>query len=207
MTYQGQLPSPACTVDPALVQEFVAGTLDEPGQAELAEQIARLVAFHTELPNPIVARMSRVMTYLGSETGLVAWLERFPGRPRIVARLYSLTQVLDWFSAEPAVVTALAELRAGTPYPPGLADCLTPDTDQRTLTGLAWCVESQVANDQVPDAVRLALAIVDLLDRIVPRVRELDPTLRDLRDLADTLRANIIAASAVRPSPARTPPR
>lgn len=195
MTDQEQLPRLGRTLDPTLVEEFVAGRLPEPGQAELADQIVRLVAFHVELPEPIVRMMSSIMSYLGSETELVAWLERFPGRPRIVARLYSLTQVLDCFSAEPAVVTALAELRASTLYPPGLAGCLTPDTDQGTLTGLAWYVESRVANNQVDNAVRIALDTVDLLSRIVPRVRELDPTLRDLKDLADTLRGNIIAAT------------
>ncbi len=41
----------AFELDPRLVDRFVAGTLDPAGEAALAEEVARLLPFHAELPN------------------------------------------------------------------------------------------------------------------------------------------------------------
>ncbi|TKA11180.1 iron-containing alcohol dehydrogenase [Actinacidiphila oryziradicis] len=46
------------------------------------------------------------------------------------------------YSAKPAVVTALRELRERTPYPQGLEDYLVPATDDETLVSLAFKIES-----------------------------------------------------------------
>jgi MoxR-like ATPase len=181
-------PVPGFSLDPALVKRFVAGSLDEPGQAELADQVSHLIAFHSELPNALVAKLARIMKHLGGEAELVAWLESFPGRPRTVARLFALIELLDRFSAEPAVVAALAELRAGTPDPPGMAAYLSPDTNDETLSGLAWHIESLVADDRLPDAVRLALDAAALLAQILRRATELDPEVPDLAGLVDRAR-------------------
>jgi hypothetical protein len=202
-------PTPGFSLDPALVKSFLAGQLDEQGQAELADQVSHLIAFHAELPNALVAKLSRVTRHLGGETELVAWLERFPGRPRIVARLFALIELLDRFSAEPAVVAALSELRAGRSYPAGLAglaDYLAPDTNDETLSGLAWHIESLVADDRVTEAVRLAMDAATLLAQVVRRAAELDPAVPDLGDLVDRARGAVAeAASAM--AEHRTPGR
>jgi hypothetical protein len=189
-------PVPGFSLDPALVKNFVAGRLDEQGQAGLADQVSHLIAFHTELPNALVAKLGRIVRHLGGDTELVAWLERFPGRPRIVARLFTLIELLDRFSAEPAVVAALAELRAGTPYPPGMAGYLSPDTNDETLSGLAWHIEALVADDRVPAAVRLALDAAGLLAQVLRRAGELDPDVPEVGGLVDRAREAIAEAAA-----------
>jgi hypothetical protein len=171
-------------LDPKLVKRFVADKLDEDGQAELADEVAIVVMFHAELPNALAALMTRIVQHLGGETALVRWLDRFPGRPRIVTSLLAVINLLDTFSAEPAVVTALSELRADTPYPPGLSSYLDPDTNNETLAGLAWYIEQLAADDRMADAVRLARDSAALVERIAPRARELNPNLPDLAKLA-----------------------
>jgi hypothetical protein len=184
MTDHEQLPIPGFYLDRKLVKRFVADELDEDGQAELADQVAIIVMFHAELPTALAAQITRIVKHLGDETALVRWLDRFPGRPRIVARLFALIGLLDTFSAEPSVVAALSELRADTPYPPGLSNYLTPDTDDETLGGLAWHIEQLAADDRMADAARLALDAAALVERLAPRARELNPNLPDLADLA-----------------------
>jgi hypothetical protein len=198
MTGQEQLPAPGFSLDPALVKRFVADKLDEDGQAELADQMARLAVFQAELPNPVAAKLTSVVEHLGGDSGLADWLDRFPGRPRITVRLFALIELLDRFSAEPAVITALSELRDGTPYPPGLERYISPDTNDETLGGLAWHIESLLAQDSVDDAVRLALDIVDMLTRIAPRATELDPAVSDLGGRVDEMRAEIVDVAGMR---------
>ena len=189
-------PVPGFSLDPKLVKDFVAGRLDEHGQAELADQVSHLLAFHAELPNALVAKLGSVVRHLGGEPELVAWLERFPGRPRTVARLFALIELLDAVSGDPAVVAALAEVRAGTPYPPGMAGYLSPDTNDETLSGLAWQIESLVADDRLPEAVGLALDAAALLAQVLRGARELDPEAPDLGDLVARAREAIADAAA-----------
>jgi hypothetical protein len=106
-------------LDPVLVDAFLGDAQDPRGEAVLADQVAHLLPFHSELPNPLTSALSRITAHLGGDAGLLEWLDRHPGRPRLTSRLYVLIALLDRFSAEPAVVTALRELREDTPYPPG----------------------------------------------------------------------------------------
>lgn len=184
MTDHEQSPKPGFVLDTKLVKRFVADELDEHGQAELAGQVATIAVFHAELPTALAAQMTRIVHHLGGDAGLVRWLDRFPGRPKIVARLFALIDLLDTFSAEPSVVTALAELRADTRYPPGLAGYLSPDTDDETLAGLAWHVERLASDDRLADAVQLARNSAALVERLAARARELNPDLPDLADRA-----------------------
>jgi len=158
-----------------LVDGFVAGTLDRDGEAELAAQVAGLMPFHWRLPNPIAAAMSRVVTHLGGEHELLGWLDQHPGTPRLLARLYVLIGLLDRFSDDPAVVTALAELRAQAPDPPALAGYLVPDTNSTTLASLATQIESLLADGRTDTAVEVAVAAAAMLEQVAPRVVERDP--------------------------------
>lgn len=99
-------------LDRSLVEAFVAGTLDPQGEAELAAQVARVIPFHAMAPNPVAAGLSRIIHHLGDERALLAWLDRHPGEPRLVARLFVLIGLLDRYGDEPAVVTALRALAA-----------------------------------------------------------------------------------------------
>jgi hypothetical protein len=62
------------------------------------------------VPNPHAAALSRFSNQLG-EDELIAWLDPYPGRPSAGSALCGLIELLDGISMEPAVVTALGELR------------------------------------------------------------------------------------------------
>jgi hypothetical protein len=119
---------------------------------------------------------------LGGASGLWSWLDRHPGRPRETARLYQFMALLDRISPDPAVVAALTELRAETPYPPGLEEYLLPITSEETLANLSGEIELLLAKDRVDDALRLARATADVLARLAPRIAEREPQLRGLSD-------------------------
>ena len=182
-------------VDPELVDAFVAGTLDAQGEAALADQVAGLIPFHWEFPNPLAAVLSRITSHLGGEQALLEWLDRHPGRPRLVARLYAVMALLDRFSAEPAVVTALRELRVHTPYPPGLAGHLVPQTTSETLASLAQRIELLLGEGYVDEAVRVAVAAATLLQQLAPRAGELDSNVRHMGELMEQARQDILAAT------------
>jgi hypothetical protein len=49
----------------------------------LAEQVARVLPWHTTLPNPGAAALTETTKHLGGEPGLFAWLDRQPGYPAV----------------------------------------------------------------------------------------------------------------------------
>jgi hypothetical protein len=181
-------PETAWRLAPELVDGFIDGSLDPTEDAALANEVARLMPFHTDLPNPVVAALSRLTTRLGGTAGLWAWLDQHPGRPRIVSRLYSFVALLDRIGAEPAVVTALTEFRERTPYPAGLEGHLVPATTEETLASVAQDIELLLAKDRLDEAVALALATADALTEIAPRVAELNPDLTGLGAEVQTAR-------------------
>jgi hypothetical protein len=79
----------------ALVRRFVAGELGIAGRARLAEQVTHVMPFHTAMPDPLVATLGELISYLGNEATLLKWLDCFPGRPRTFARLFEFIEVLD----------------------------------------------------------------------------------------------------------------
>jgi hypothetical protein len=185
----------AVNLDRKLVDAFTSGKLDHSGDAALAEQVARLLPSHWMLPNSAAAALSKLTKHLGGPAALEAWLDSHPGRPRLVARTYRLIGLLDRLSDRRAVVTALAELRAETGDPPGLRGYLMPATTDETLASLAEQIESRLADHPVEDALRLALATVDLLQRLTPRVRELDADLSGLDDELAEIRRSLAKTS------------
>jgi hypothetical protein len=179
------------TLSQELVDRFVAGKATEAEEAALADEVAQVMPFHAELPNPLVAALKKVMDRLGGEPSLWAWLDRHAGRPRKTARLYLLMSVLDRIGTEPAVVTALTEYRSRTPYPPGLEQYLPPATSDDTLAALSGDIELLLRQDRVETAVALGVSVVDLLGELAPRIAELDPELRGLDDQVTDLRRNL----------------
>ncbi|WP_432092936.1 hypothetical protein [Streptomyces sp. bgisy100] len=181
-------------LDIALVDAFIAGTLDPQGEATLAQQVAGLMPFHWDLPNKIAEALARLTDHLDGPRALLAWLDRHPGRPRLAARLYVLVELLDQYSARPAVVTAVREVREQTPYPPGLEHHLVPPTDDETLAGLGSAIESLLGDDRPEDAVALARATVAMVQQAAPRAAELDHEVRDLGELMEHVEQDILAA-------------
>jgi hypothetical protein len=185
-------------LDPDLVDAFTAGKLDERGEARLADQVAHLLPLHWTAPTEIMASMQRIIDHLGGERELLAWLERQPGRPRLVARLYVLIGLLDQISDEDAVVTALRDLRAKVPYPPGLGGYLLPDTTPETLADLSAKIEGLLADDRADDAFRLGMAAASMLQEVAPRAAKQDPELAVLGDVLEQIRRDLIAAAGGR---------
>ncbi|MGW5433030.1 hypothetical protein ACWET9_38490 [Streptomyces sp. NPDC004059] len=139
------------------------------GEAALAHQVARLLPFHWTWPNRVADDMSQIMDHVGDQRELIAWLDRHPGLPRLVARLYVFMGLLDRYSAVPAVVTAMREYRERTPYPPGLEPYLVPATEDDTLASIAFQVEELLGGERTREAVELALATAAWLQQIAPR--------------------------------------
>lgn len=191
-------PAAEFELDPDLVDAFVEGRLDADGETKLADQVARLLPMHWTAPNEVMATMQRIIDHLGGERQLLAWLERHPGRPRLVARLYVLIGLLDQVSDSEAVVRALSELREKVPYPPGLGGYLLPDTTPETLADLSAKIEGLLADDRPEDAFRLAMAAVAMLQEIAPRAAQLEPEVGALGDVLEQIRRDLIAAAAGR---------
>jgi hypothetical protein len=181
-------------LDRELVDAFVSGGLSPDEEDVLADQVARVVPFHWNLPDPLVAALSRLTRHLGGEAALLHWLDRHPGRARTVARLYMFIGLLDRLSAEPAVVTALCELRASDPYPPGLAGHLVPQTTTETLADLAQNIEFLVGDGRVDAAARVVDATGAMLEKVMRRAAEVDPDLDDLRATAREAGQRVLAA-------------
>jgi hypothetical protein len=177
-----------------LIDALGDGTLGADGEAELADQVAGIMPYHWTLPHPQMAALTRLADELGGEDGLLAWLDGHPGRPRRVARLYALIGLLDRVSMEPALVTALGELRAREPFPPGTEGHLPPDTNGETLASASFAIEELLGEECDEEAVALAVGVAAMLERIAPRVRELDAKLGNLGEQAAQARRDVLAS-------------
>jgi hypothetical protein len=123
-----ELPPPPFGSIPNWSGAFVQDRLDDAGRATLADEVARMLPFHLQLPNPVIADLVAVTGHLGGDEALLRWLDGYPGRPRVTARLFRVINLLDRWSAVPGVVLALEQRRARDPYPHALAGYLLPDT-------------------------------------------------------------------------------
>lgn len=182
-------------IDSTLVGDFLAGTITDQREAELAEEVAQALPFHYAQANKVAETMSQLAQHLGGQRELMAWLDRFPGLHRLVARMYVFLGLLDQWSENPAVVTALRESREQTPYPEGLRGTLVPQTDAETLGGLAYRIEELLGDGRRSEAVDLARATATWLRRVAPRAEELDPDLGEMRELVDHTLEELDSAS------------
>ncbi|USX53779.1 hypothetical protein [Lentzea sp. HUAS12] len=159
------------SLDPALVRELEEGGLTPVDEQELAEQVARVLPFHAELPHTIAGDLLRVVKHVGGDRALLPWLDDHPGRPRLVARVYRVIGLLDELTARPDVVTALRSVRASDGDPPELAGLMPPATDESTLASLSWRIERLLGETRDEEAVRSAVAAVDLLGQVAPALQ------------------------------------
>jgi hypothetical protein len=195
-TSQDRVAPPGFGLDRAVISDFFAGTLDPESEAEFADQVARQLPFHWSQPNTYAESMAEIVDHLGGQTQLVAWLDRYQGLPRLVARLYVFMGLLDGFSEESAIVTALRDSRERTPYPAGLKGFLVPETDDETLASLGFKIEELLGDDSRKEAVELALATASWLQEAAPRAEQLDAHVGDLGELMEHSRKDIQAAAA-----------
>jgi len=99
-----ELPGSAFRLDPELVSALVQDRLDDAGRATLADEVARLLPFHWELPHPVIADLVAVTGHLGGDEALLRWLDGYAGRPQLTARLFRVINLLDHWSAVASVV-------------------------------------------------------------------------------------------------------
>jgi hypothetical protein len=192
-----ELPRSGFRFDPGLVRAFVQDRLDDAGRAALADEVARMLPFHAQLPDPVAADLVTLTRHLGGDEALLEWLDGYPGRPRVTARLIRVIDLLDRWSAVPGVVRALEHVRARDPYPHALAGYLVPDTTSATLAGLAQLIESRLADDRLDEAGCLALRSLALLADLAPAAAELDRRAAELEHEVRVLR-DLVAPVAVR---------
>jgi hypothetical protein len=182
------------SLDRELADALAGGRLDERGERGLAEQVARVLPSHATLPDRTAATLGEVRSHFGGDSGLLDWLERHPGRPRLVARLYRLIAQLDGLSGRPAMVAAVRELRGRAGDPEELTGFLTPDTTSATLAGLATAIEQLLGEERVMPAVRVALAAAALVRLAAPRAAEHDAILISVQQRMDRTARRIATA-------------
>jgi hypothetical protein len=191
-----ELPRSAFRFDPELVSAFLQDRLDDAGRATLADEVARLLPFHTQLPHQVTADLVAFTGHLGGDEALLRWLDGYPGRSRVTVRLFRVIDLLDRWSAVPGVVLALEQRRARDPYPHALAGYLVPDTTSGTLAGLGQLIESRLADDRLDEAGCVALRSLALLADIAPAAAELDRQAAELEHDVRVLR-DLVAPLAV----------
>jgi hypothetical protein len=164
-------------LDHDLVGGLLAGTLGPREEHALAEQLVRLLPFRASLPPPIADDLAQVIARAGGEHELLDWLAERPDRPRLVAQLYRLIGLLDWYSGNPAVADALREIR--------------PDD---TLGDLASGIEQAIGEDRLNKATHLAIDAAATLERAARHAIPADPSISNLAMAAPHVRAAIADA-------------
>lgn len=182
-------------LDPAKVGGFTAGTLGAQDEARLAQEVAELMPYGWDLPYKPQEALHKVVAHLGGRDELLEWLDGYPGRPQLTARIYVLLGLLDQYGDTPAVVKALRRSRSQEPYPAGLRDFLVPQTNEETLSDLGYQVEDYLSDGQDQKATALALATADWLRHSLsrPDAPRTDPD--DLADLVTHVRSDIDEAA------------
>ncbi|MFE1292411.1 hypothetical protein [Streptomyces sp. NPDC058751] len=184
------------TLDSAKVSGFTTGTLGAEDEASLADEIARLLPHHWDLPTKSVEALTPVVDHLGGQQQLMAWLDHHPGRPRLIARIYVLLGHLDRYGEDPAVLEAVRHARAQDPFPVGLRGYLVPETNAETLGSLAFRVEELLGDDRVEDAVALALATADWLRGAAENAESPSADVREMGELMGHVHRDISEAAA-----------
>lgn len=154
---------------PQEVEAFIAGQLNESQQAQLAQQVAEIVAASPLVPNEATTYLERVVRHLGGQAQLLDWLAHFPGEPALVAATQQLIDLLGALSYRDLVVDALRDVRRTTPDPAPLRAYLPPDTDHVTLSDLAEALSMLLRGRDVAATLSVGFASLDLLDASLAR--------------------------------------
>ncbi len=122
-------------LDDGLALRFADDRVDPAEEARLAEEVAEILPLGWSLTTKAKEQLHTVSEHLGGEAGLLDWLDRHPGLPRLTARLQVLTGSLDRYSEDTAVVEILRSSRAEEPLPEELrASCRRRPTTRRSAT-------------------------------------------------------------------------
>ncbi|MER7277278.1 hypothetical protein ABT369_22815 [Dactylosporangium sp. NPDC000244] len=174
---------PVGGLDLTAAGRFRAGHLDADGEAKLAGQVAYLVGQFEPPCTPVASGLRHIMEHVGGDEALLAWLDQFPGRPRLVTRALELVGLLDRYGDCRPLVAALRQRRVHTPDPPALAERLPPETDESTLSSLGGEIKARLGDDDPTEAAHLALDAARLLADLAPALHVV-PGLGDFERLA-----------------------
>ncbi|MET7743671.1 hypothetical protein [Streptomyces sp. NPDC005385] len=182
-------------LDNRKVAAFISGTISAEDEAALADEVARLLPHHWDLPTKSVEALTPLVDHLGGQPQLMVWLDHQPGLPRLTARIYVLLGHLDQYSENSAVLDAVRHARAQNPYPAGLRGYLIPETNDETLGGLAFRIEELLGDNRQQDATALALTTADWLRRAARDAENPDSDVREMGELMGHMYEDISGAA------------
>ncbi|MFG2307379.1 hypothetical protein ACGFS9_01620 [Streptomyces sp. NPDC048566] len=171
-------------LDNAKIAEFVSGEIGTEDETALADEVARMIPHHWDLPTKSVEALTPLVDHLGGQPQLMVWLDHHPGLPRLTARIYVLLGHLDQYSEDREVLDAVRHARSRTPEPAGLRGYLIPETNDETLGGLAFRVEELLGDNRQQDATALALTTADWLRRAA---RDAENPTADVREMGELM--------------------
>ncbi|MFC9111955.1 hypothetical protein ACFTWN_01295 [Streptomyces sp. NPDC057092] len=183
-------------LDDGLALRFADDRVDPAEEARLAEEVAEILPLGWSLTTKAKEQLHTVSEHLGGEAGLLDWLDRHPGLPRLTARLQVLTGSLDRYSEDTAVVEILRSSRAEEPLPEELRGILPPETDDETLSDISYRIDELLFDRNTQEAARLALATTGWLRDAVRRTAAPAPDIEEMGDLMAHLHQDISEALA-----------
>ncbi|MFH9331632.1 hypothetical protein ACH4KU_21920 [Streptomyces althioticus] len=175
---------------------FAADRLGPEEEQRLAEEVAELLPLGWSLSPRAKERLYTVSSHLGGEPQLLDWLDRHPGLPRLTARLTAMTGNLDRYSDDPSVVEAVRAARAEGALPAELEELLPPQTDEETLSDLAYRIDSLLFERRTGDAARLALTAADWLRTAARQAPSRSPMLDEMAEFMAHLHEDVRQAGA-----------
>ncbi|MFD8232949.1 hypothetical protein ACFV20_13845 [Streptomyces sp. NPDC059696] len=171
--------------------QFTSGTLAPQDEARLADEVAELLPHSWDIPTKSREALMTIIDHLGGQRELMAWLDRHPGRPRMIARLYVLMGHLDRYSDDATVVGALRSAREQDPFPAGLRGYLLPQTTDETLGTLASRMEKLLAEQREEEATALALATTAWLEGVPENADSPGPAVLEMGSVMGHLHQDI----------------
>ncbi|WP_436738985.1 hypothetical protein [Streptomyces sp. BBFR102] len=178
-----------------LVLRFVEEGLDPADEARLAEEVAKTLPLRMSLPNRALERLNLLSDHLGGERGLLEWLDRHTGLPRLTARLLVLADSLERYTDDPAVVTAVRAFRVGHGLPDALRGVLPPATGAETLSDISSRLDRQLFDHDAEGARSLGLATSRWLRDAVSATASPSPELAEMGEVMARLHEDIAAAT------------
>ncbi|MFF8017900.1 hypothetical protein [Streptomyces sp. NPDC007929] len=178
--------------------QFTEGTLTPQEEERLADEVAELLPHSWDIPTKSREALTAIIDHLGGQRELMAWLDRHPGRPRLIARLYVLMGHLDRYSDDHAVVAALHAAREQDPFPAGLRDYLLPQTNDETLGTLASRMERLLVEQREADATALAQATTAWLGDVADNADSPGPAVLEMGSVMGHLRRDIAESAGQR---------
>lgn len=182
-------------LDNTKIAAFIDGSISTEDETALADEVARLIPHHWDLPTKSVEALTPLVDHLGGQPQLMAWLDHHPGLPRLTARIYVLLGHLDQYSEDPAVLDAVRHARSRNPYPTGLRGYLAPETNDETLGGLAFRIEELLGDNRRQDATALALTTSDWLRRAAQDAESPTSDVRGMGELMGHMHHDISEAA------------